>query len=235
MILCYSRTDKIWNIDQLPTISSLSCILRSPGYFLLFLLFWELHSIVLWFFFVTGYDRWGLYVCSASSKPLCGKRFWVRTQKYFGMRIFRKLNETKSNRSNFWVSLPTLQTFLKPPLFILIPNLLKNNGAVLKKRTPLIRGSPSLRSVLFTHYVLPWSRNIMQMIQYVLFLNLSDRPCQPLYTATPFEVSQLPKITECSTSLTSQDRHPTFPQSFQIDVCIPPISLATTGQRQTRP
>ena len=102
------------------------------------------------------------------------------------MRIFRKLNETKSNRSIFWVSLPTLQTFLNPPLFILIPNFLKNKGAVLKKSTPLIRGSPSLRSVLFTHYVLPWSRNIMQMIQYVLFLNLSDRPCQPLYTATPF-------------------------------------------------
>ena len=49
------------------------------------------------------------------------------------------------------------------------------------------------------------------MIQYVLFLNISDRPCQPLYTAKPSGVSHLPKITQCSISLTSQDRHPPSP------------------------
>ena len=60
-------------------------------------------------------------------------------------------------------------------------------------------------------------------------------PVSPYTQLHLFGVSHLPRITECSISLTSQDRHPPSPQSFQIDVCIPPISLATTGQRQTRP
>ena len=92
-----------------------------------------------------------------SARPLASLSAGKDSESECRNILNEKLNETKSNRSIFWGFLQTflLETFLKPHLYILIPNLLKNNGAVLKKRTPLIRGSPSLRSVLFTHYVLP--------------------------------------------------------------------------------